>query len=331
MVYYRKLELERKQQNYDTQGGKTLTGNITYYEQEFYAMDWQCPTADADRWRDTLSVVALRHPIERHLSEFFFSGPGSKGKLKELHTSGNYNDEFAHLVRIELPKWIEEGIIINEEKGCLRRHFSDNFQVRALGGHVDMAKGDLGPLPYTRPPRQSCSVHKWSNDTSTNSTPALVHNEHCGYCSDFCDGPCSYGMHWRGGASAGGVVTKQTRHRAMDVLAKFDVVLLTETMGEDDQVQLLADVTGVPIVNASLAADRMNMRSSGHRARTVEQKYHYYQDIINKAAPDVMELIEDHSKYEMDLYAKAVRINSQLTLQWREERSQQDKEHAGDG
>jgi len=331
MVYYRKLELERQQQHHGTQRRKSIIGNITYYEQEFYAMDWQCPTADADRWRDTLSVVALRHPIERHLSEFFFSGPGSKGKLKELHKSGNYNDEFAHLMRIELPKWIEEGIIINSENGCLRRHFSDNFQVRALGGHVDMAKGDLGPLPYTRSPQQSCSVHKWSNDTSTNSTPILVHNEHCGNCSDFCDGPCSYGMHWRGGVHAGGVVTKQTRHRAMDVLAKFDVVLLTETMGEDDQVQLLADVTGVPIVNASLAADRKNIRSSGHGTTTVEQKYHYYQDIINNAAPDTMELLEDHSAFEMDLYAKAVRINSQLTLQWRKERAQQDKEHADTG
>lgn len=39
-------------------------GGVSYYEQESHAMDWRCPQID-DRWNDTLSIIALRHPIER--------------------------------------------------------------------------------------------------------------------------------------------------------------------------------------------------------------------------------------------------------------------------
>lgn len=39
-------------------------GEISYYEQESHAMDWRCPKVD-DRWNDTLSIISLRHPIER--------------------------------------------------------------------------------------------------------------------------------------------------------------------------------------------------------------------------------------------------------------------------
>ncbi len=38
--------------------------SISYYEQESHAMDWRCPQVD-DRWNDTLSIISLRHPIER--------------------------------------------------------------------------------------------------------------------------------------------------------------------------------------------------------------------------------------------------------------------------
>ena len=39
-------------------------GEISFYEQEGHAMDWRCPQID-DRWNDTLSIISLRHPIER--------------------------------------------------------------------------------------------------------------------------------------------------------------------------------------------------------------------------------------------------------------------------
>ena len=221
-LYYQNL----KQRVDDSVAPKSQKiGNVTYYEQEAYAMDWQCPKHDAQRWRDSLSVVALRSPIERHLSEFFYSGPGRFGRLKELRKEQNYNDgEFAHLLRIELPKWIEEGMAVTRKRGCLRRHFSDEFQVRALSG--ELAGNDKGPLPYSQP-RQECSVHILINGT-------FVNNAQCGNCNIFCDGPCSYGNHWRGGIRGGGEITAESLAAAKSVLRNFDVVLITEMMSEDD-------------------------------------------------------------------------------------------------
>ena len=291
-------------------------GNVTYYEQEAYAMDWQCPKHDAQRWRDSLSVVALRSPIERHLSEFFYSGPGRFGRLKELHKEQNYNDgEFAHLLRIELPKWIEEGMAVTRKRGCLRRHFSDEFQVRALSG--ELSGNDKGPLPYSQP-RQDRSVHILINGT-------FVNNAQCGNCNIFCDGPCSYGNHWRGGFRGGGEITNQSLKKAKSVLRNFDVVLITEMMSEDNTVQMMADITGVPLGNqnngASLLIDEKKVRASGQAMATVEQKMTYYQSILKKAkVDDMLKLIERHSQYEILLYEEATQINREIVAQWKEER-----------
>ena len=40
---------------------------IQYVEQEYDAMHWQCPEVDP-RWKDSLRIITIRHPIERHLS-----------------------------------------------------------------------------------------------------------------------------------------------------------------------------------------------------------------------------------------------------------------------
>ena len=294
-------------------------GNVTYYEQEAYAMDWQCPKHDAQRWRDSLSVVALRNPIERHLSEFFYSGPGRYSRLKELHKEQNYNNgEFAHLLRIELPKWIEEGMAVTRQRGCLRRHFSDEFQVRALSG--ELSGNDRGPLPYSQP-QQHCSVHILINGT-------FVNNAQCGNCNLFCDGPCSYGNHWRGGIRGGRPITAESLDRAKSVLRSFDVVLITEMMSEDDTVQMMADITGVPLGSAnngaSLLTDEKKVRASGQAMATVEQKMTYYQSILKSAnADDMLKLVERHSQYEILLYEEATRINREIVAQWKEERKSQ--------
>lgn len=294
-------------------------GNVTYYEQEAYAMDWKCPKHDAQRWRDSLSVVALRNPIERHLSEFFYSGPGRFGRLKELHKEQNYNDgEFAKLLRIKLPNWIEEGMAVTRKRGCLRRHFSDEFQVRALSG--ELSGNDKGPLPYYQP-RQDCSVHILINGT-------FVNNAQCGNCNIFCDGPCSYGNHWRGGIRGGREVTDESLAKAKSVLRNFDVVLITEMMSEDNTVQMMADITGVPLGNknngASLLIDEKKVRSSGQAMATVEQKMTYYQSILKEAeADDMLKLIERHSQYEILLYEEATQINREIVAQWTEERKSQ--------
>ena len=40
---------------------------IQYVEQEYDAMHWQCDEVDP-RWKDSLRIITIRHPIERHLS-----------------------------------------------------------------------------------------------------------------------------------------------------------------------------------------------------------------------------------------------------------------------
>ena len=298
------------------QGGGQL-GNVTYYEQEAYAMDWQCPKHDARRWRDSLSVIALRHPVERHLSEFFYSGPGRLGRLNELHKEGNYGDgEFARLLRIELPKWMEEGMVVTRKRGCLRRHFSDEFQVRALS--AELTPDGTGPLPYYHP-KPECSVHRLANGT-------FEKNAQCGNCNIFCDGPCSYGDHWRGGIRGGHTVTEESLERAKTVLGSFDIVLITETMSGEDAVLMMADVTGVPLDNGSIRRDEKNigLHASDRATATAEQRLTYYQSILKEAeAADMLELIEKHSQYEMLLYDEAIRLNQKIIEQWKEERKSQ--------
>lgn len=295
-------------------------GNVTYYEQEAYAMDWQCPKHDARRWRDSLSVIALRHPVERHLSEFFYSGPGRFGRLNELHKEGNYGDgEFAHLLHIELPKWMEEGMVVTRKRGCLRRHFSDEFQVRALS--AELTPDGIGPLPYYHP-KPECSVHTLAKNGT------FARNAQCGNCDIFCDGPCSYGDHWRGGIRGGHTVTEESLERAKTVLRSFDIVLITETMSGEDAVLMMADVTGVPLDNGgiSLRRDEKNigLHASDRATATVEQRLTYYQSILKEAeAADMLELIEKHSQYEMLLYDEAIRLNKKIIEQWKEERKSQ--------
>ena len=52
---------------------------VHYIEHEFLPMDWKCPSIDP-RWKESLRIIVLRHPIERHLSEYFFSGIPMHGK-----------------------------------------------------------------------------------------------------------------------------------------------------------------------------------------------------------------------------------------------------------
>ena len=80
---------------------------IHYVEQEFQTMDWQCPTVDL-RWRESMRIIVLRHPIERHLSEFFFSGGGKKFLPinKQRLSNETYSEELASFLSEQVPKWM---------------------------------------------------------------------------------------------------------------------------------------------------------------------------------------------------------------------------------
>lgn len=47
---------------------------VVLYEQEWGAMDRNCPVQDPVRWGRALKVVSLRDPVSRQLSEFFYAG-----------------------------------------------------------------------------------------------------------------------------------------------------------------------------------------------------------------------------------------------------------------
>ena len=113
------------------------------YHQEFGAMPWKCPTIDKERWESTFSVIVLREPIDRQVSEFWYSGPGKTDpELKKLvneystpirsDNNGSQGKDdivdkifqrMAHL----FPQWIKKGM--EELSG---RNFHPNYQTKML-------------------------------------------------------------------------------------------------------------------------------------------------------------------------------------------------------
>jgi hypothetical protein len=75
----RKVATTYNQTNTNTTGLSSKY-DISYVEQEYFPLDWQCSRIDP-RWQESLSIIVLRHPIERHLSEFFFSGIDQEKKV----------------------------------------------------------------------------------------------------------------------------------------------------------------------------------------------------------------------------------------------------------
>ena len=118
--------------------------DISYAEQEFEPMDWACPVVDP-RFQESLNIVVLRHPIERHLSEFFFSGvkPATKKKVfgsgriiqrDQLFLNKTYTNILARFIEEEVPYWLEYSRINGErnhkDSTMFARWYTDNFQLR---------------------------------------------------------------------------------------------------------------------------------------------------------------------------------------------------------
>ena len=116
---------------------------INYIEHEFQTIDWQCPNIDP-RWRESLRVIVLRHPIERHLSEFFFSGAGKRFypiDKEQLYVNETYTNELKEFMSKQIPKWMKHIGIFHQKEGIegkfnliFGRQYTDNFQLRSLAG-----------------------------------------------------------------------------------------------------------------------------------------------------------------------------------------------------
>lgn len=262
------------------------SSNIAAVEQEFSAMPWNCSVVDS-RWEKTLSIVSLRNPIDRHLSEFFYSGPprecqGQKKKTVksrwcELVLTKNYTHEFYTIMNTKILPWIKEGVVRVRKKRSLDRHFTDDFQVRAFVGETDVTPNDNG----------NCSGLSDKRDCSK--------------------GVCVYGGAYEG-AKYPMELTKVELSKAKKALDQFDVVLLTETMMEQETAEFLSNVFDVPLNVSS-----MPRRNPGET----------HEDLVLsgmvKYMPQTVKLLKEHSQLEVALYRHAVELNSEMMKQWRNE------------
>jgi hypothetical protein len=259
---------------------------VSYYEQEFAAMDWQCSEFDP-RWNLTISITALREPISRQISEFFYSGlrdvirrlnetkDGRANSLLRLYEQEKYTPDFYQMLDEYLPMWVGDHRG-GDDKEDLGRAFYNNFQVRAFSGQV----------------------HPGERQKITNKRNL----------------PCAYDMRvWGGGTPASGTVNEERLRKAMLALSKFDVVLTAETMSQ--QAEMVADLLGVPTDVTSLSKTKDSVVANSHGKDTGKKAK--LVDEIAIHSPDVFALLQNVSYFESQFYAYAVTLNQERFDKWK--------------
>ena len=332
--------LTRNMQEFQRSKNKTWKENkniIHYIEQEFQTMDWQCPNADP-RWNDSLRIITLRHPIERHISEFFFSGPGAHFPIdrQQLYINETYTDELSSFLKENLPKWmarVGHGELNrgNPNKGLegsfngiFGRFYVDNFQLRALAGCSSKEcleeKNIKDSQMVKEIQEQHPSVTSYSTPnarcTSFFKKPAVLF-EVCSKnkkdeCMGGCDGPCFYP------SVAWGKMGPKDVTRALKALESFDVVLLMETFDDADQSSFLADVLGVPR-DAKFSLQRRNATNSRIEKTNKREKTNFYRDMLRKLSPKVLDSLVSENAMEIEFFNHAVAINEIKTDLWKRE------------
>ncbi|KAL7528128.1 hypothetical protein ACHAXR_002281, partial [Thalassiosira sp. AJA248-18] len=278
---------------------------IHYVEHEFLAIDSQCPSIDP-RWRESMRIIVLRHPIERHLSEFFFSGPGVKYHpidKQQLYANQTYTTELAEFMKEWVPKWMRRiGKGDRQGKGVkgqfnmiFGRYYTDNFQLRALAGcssgdclkekevtEEEMEKiNDLHPSSYSYAepvPRCTNYFGRDKPDQPANLFEQCAKDGHIREeCSARgCDGPCFYP------SVAWGKVGNNDIARAIHTLKSFDAVLLMEKLDDQDQSDFLSDILGVPRDAEFSLAKRGSVANAGVEKSGKREKNRFYRDLLLK-------------------------------------------------
>ena len=231
--------------------------DISYVEQEFEPLNWKCPAVDL-RWQESLNIVVLRHPIERHMSEFFFSGVKHSTKIKvfgskrriiqreQLFFNKTYTKTLTQFIHEEVPHWMERSKIDeigrdNETGTLLSRRYQDNFQLRALAGCssgrclekklAEQKRGmksihDLHPLNHTyETPNPRCTNFFRENNKLLVDV-CSSNGKRDTQCNTGCDGPCCYPT------IADGILDKRDIRRAIQSLNAFDAILLMEKLND---------------------------------------------------------------------------------------------------
>jgi len=324
-------------------GKGTSEYQIHYVEHEFQTIDWQCPSLDP-RWRESLRVVVLRDPIERHLSEFFFSGYGKKFYPidKEKLSNETYTDELASFLSDQIPKWMN-GESIRTRKSSQKdridgmfnmifgRYYTDNFQLRALSGcssgdclkEKNVTEAQMEKIREFHPSSYSYSepVPRCTNFFRKDDAPVLF--EQCAkkgnikeHCSIGCDGPCFYPSVAWGKMGADDVT------RAVDVLKAFDAVLLMEKLDDQDQSDFLSDVLGVPRDAEFSLAKRGSTSNTGVEKKGRRQKSWFYRRLLMKLGLErVYDMLRKENQMEIEFFDLAEKVNEQQLEQWKNQNS----------
>lgn len=240
-------------------GQQTPEYQVHYIEHEFLTLDWQCPHIDP-RWRESIRIVVLRHPIERHLSEFFFSGSGKKYfpiDRKQIPSNTTYTEEVKSFISINLPKWLKrqhnrgkKESMEGQFNGIFGRYYTDNFQLRALSGcasgeclkdknvtEEQMKKiNELHPSTHSYlEPVPRCTHYFRKEDTTGLFETCAKHGHIKEYCSIGCSGPCFYP------SVAWGELSRKDLDRAISTLKHFDAIVLMEDMNDQVQSDFLSE------------------------------------------------------------------------------------------
>mmetsp|Transcript_20768 Transcript_20768/g.43666 ORF Transcript_20768/g.43666 Transcript_20768/m.43666 type:complete len:459 (+) Transcript_20768:55-1431(+) len=301
---------------------------IYYVEQEFSTMDYKCPIIDP-RWNNSLRIITLRHPIERHISEFFFSGPGQHFPIHrdQLYVNQTYTKELSEYLNQNVPLWMERDGGGKGMEGKFEmlfgRFYVDNFQLRALAGCSSREcleeknisdEQMLDEIRSRHPSEQSYAkpvpkcTYFFTSQKQT-GTFQLCSKRQKKQCSNGCDGPCFYP------SVAWGEMTANDVDRAVKALEAYDVVLLMETFDEEDQSAWLSDVMGVPR-DADFALSKRDAKNSVVEKSNKREKTHFYRDLFEILAPEVLSRVEDENKLEIMFFDRAVEINNIKTCQW---------------
>jgi len=174
-----------------------------------------CPTSCMDHDREsTLWVLNVRDPATRHISEFWYSGPGEYWDKSELVVQAAWTPED---VEEEYRKWMVTNLVLpepgsiapkkNEEQYGLKSYDGTTWQPRHGRYIPDFLVRFLYSMPNTKgaESRDACSDHTAQNL--------------------FAPG---YGWY-------GGPITEAIFEEVKGIIEKFDIILETENMAADTE------------------------------------------------------------------------------------------------
>ncbi|KAL7513275.1 hypothetical protein ACHAXN_010489 [Cyclotella atomus] len=282
-----------------------------------------------------------KHPIERHMSEFFFSGHGTKFHIDrtQLYTNETYTQQLASFLTENVPKWMAQegggktfiskyGPVEGRFNMYFGRHYTNNFQLRALSG-CSSKECFAKRLGNATTPEEIELLHPLTNSTMY-QTPkpsctqyfhkvnvlfdpcAKSQTKNTKDCELGCDGPCFYP------SIAWGPLDQSDVDRAITALEKFDLILFMETFDNPDQAAFMADVLGVPR-DAEFAISNHNASYVTVQKTNNRDKTHFYRDLLEKLSPSSLETLTEQNKLEIDFFEKAMDVNQQKTNQWKRE------------